>query len=54
MQSMLDAHPDCSIDRIDTEQRLTISHAFMRRYLFSEGNKEPGKIVENPSIDGAE
>lgn len=46
MQKMLDANPDCSVDRLETEQRLIISHAFMQRYLFTDS-----KVLDTPNAE---
>lgn len=52
LDDMLEKHADCSVDRVEQERRLIISHAFAKRYLFGQpepvGNPEHSLEVAKP------
>jgi hypothetical protein len=44
LDNMLEMHPDCTVDRVEQERKLLISHAFANRYLLGErANPEQSK-----------
>jgi hypothetical protein len=46
LEEMLEKHTQCTVDRIEQERRLQISHSFANRYLLCQPEHNPEMSLE--------